>query len=310
MELRQLSAFAAVVRTGTFRAAAAEIHLTQPALWKQVRSLQDELGVVLFERAGRRVRLTRAGAELLERAAAVLDGAQRLGELATALRAGSAGIVSIATPAPPVQHLLAAAIGAFARSHPGVPVELIETSAPLAALESARADLAVAPRAPGLPGFRLFDVHVVALAGPGHRLARRRRIDAADLRGQPLLVSPRGSLSRRLLEGACRGWEPAVRMESASPAMLVALATHGLGVAVVASDALAGAGPVRPCVVTDRGAPLATEVWVHWRDGAGLGAAARAFVDALRARVGSPAVTTAPLAHAGRGGPLARKPRT
>ena len=54
MELRQLRAFTEVVRTGTFRAAASALHLTQPALWQQVRSLQDELGLQLFERVGRR----------------------------------------------------------------------------------------------------------------------------------------------------------------------------------------------------------------------------------------------------------------
>jgi DNA-binding transcriptional LysR family regulator len=65
MELRHLRYFIAVAEAGAFSRAAARLRITQPALWRQVHDLEVELGVRLFERAGRRIRLTSEGDDLL-----------------------------------------------------------------------------------------------------------------------------------------------------------------------------------------------------------------------------------------------------
>ena len=94
MELRQLRYFRAVAETGTFMAAAERSRVAQPALWKQVRDLERELGVGLFERVGRRVRLTSSGTLLLERVAQALESADRVKSLAADLRLGRTGLHS------------------------------------------------------------------------------------------------------------------------------------------------------------------------------------------------------------------------
>jgi DNA-binding transcriptional LysR family regulator len=91
MDLRHLRYFVAVAETGAFARAAARLRITQPALWRQVHSLEAELGVRLFERTCRRVRVTSAGEGLLLRSRELLAGAERLVEHAQAVRGGEVG---------------------------------------------------------------------------------------------------------------------------------------------------------------------------------------------------------------------------
>ncbi|HEX3282227.1 MAG TPA: LysR family transcriptional regulator, partial [Pyrinomonadaceae bacterium] len=98
MEIRQLRAFVAIAETGTFTAAAQRVHVTQAAISMQIRQLEKELGVRLFLRAPRRVVLTEAGEQLLQRArhilrdhdAAVDEVAELAGAQRGRLRIGSA----------------------------------------------------------------------------------------------------------------------------------------------------------------------------------------------------------------------------
>src|SRR5262245_19738824 len=95
MELRHLRSFVTAADAGGFAAAALRLHITQPALWRQVRDLQTELGVRLFERVGRRVRLTREGEDLVRRGREVLTDVESLAERAYVLRIGRAGTVDV-----------------------------------------------------------------------------------------------------------------------------------------------------------------------------------------------------------------------
>ena len=278
---------------GTFRAAAAASHITQPALWQQVRGLQDELGVALFERVGRRVRVTTAGAQLLERAHAVLGAASRMSELAAAIRAGQGGIVSIATPAAPVQHVLAPVIGALERADPGVRVEFRDPApgkTTLDALREGEVDLAVGPRDPAYEGVRLARIDVRVVFAGRHAWARRRRVHVRELRELSLLVSPPGSFSRGMLERACagEGFTPVIRLESASPPMLVALARSGYGTAVLASDALAGVTQASVPRLVHDGPRRELEAWLQWRSRRELTPAVRHFIEGVRATAPRP----------------------
>src|SRR5260370_32692929 len=113
MELKQLASFVETARSGTYAAAGERLQLAQPAVWKHVRVLETELGVALFERVGRRVRLTGAGQLLADRAEQLLAGSGRLRDLALELKAGRAGSVTIGCLAPHVLGFLAPVMGAF-----------------------------------------------------------------------------------------------------------------------------------------------------------------------------------------------------
>src|SRR6266851_3906813 len=126
VELRQLEYFAAVANHGTYTAAADRLHVAQPALWKQVHELEREVGLPLFERVGRRVQITTAGRQLLDRANQLLTSASRFRGLADELRLGRTGRVRVGCFAPHIAAFLAPVLAAFRLRHPDIAVELRE----------------------------------------------------------------------------------------------------------------------------------------------------------------------------------------
>src|SRR5688500_11235294 len=141
MELRQLRSFSAVATEGGYAAAATSLSLTQPAVWRQVRDLEKELGLSLFERYGRRVRPTADGMRLLEEGTAVLATVDRFTAAASDLRSVRGGVVGIACASPHLQRFLATTIGAFREAHPGVSLVIREYSGATSPGRGMREDL-------------------------------------------------------------------------------------------------------------------------------------------------------------------------
>jgi LysR family cyn operon transcriptional activator len=99
MNLRFLRTFVAIVDNGGVARAAARLNLTQSAASRQIQALEDELGVRLFARIGRSMRLTSEGEDLLERSRRLLSDVAALGERASALKGGEVGVLRVgATP--------------------------------------------------------------------------------------------------------------------------------------------------------------------------------------------------------------------
>src|ERR1700710_1704933 len=125
MELRQLRYFRGVARTGSFSAAAADEFVVQSALSRQIRNLEEELGVKLFERTTRSVRLTREGEGLLQLADRVLVDVDLVVAEADALRGVVRGKVAVGMmECPPASLDMAVLLSEFHADHPGVEVAL------------------------------------------------------------------------------------------------------------------------------------------------------------------------------------------
>src|SRR6185503_3212661 len=118
MELRHLRYFAAVVDAGGVSKAALRLRMTQPALGRQIRDLEHELVVRLFDRVGRRVQLTAEGEELLRRARALLSDAESLVERGRALTTGTTGLLRVGSTPQTLESLLVPFMARFRRSHP------------------------------------------------------------------------------------------------------------------------------------------------------------------------------------------------
>jgi len=285
MELRQLRYFEAVARTGGYSAAAAASHVAQPALWKQVRALEKEFGSPLFERTGRRVRITRQGAILLEEAERTLAASRRLQQLASDVRTGLAGRVVVSCSAPHVTGFLAGVVGALAVSHPEIRVDLREhppfPGTTAGDLEQGIADVAMSLYlGAGVPGQLAYRVRVVAVPPPDHPWAVAGHVEVKELEGERLLLAPVGFGSRDRLDAACRRarFEPLVASSSPSPATLLALGDAGVGIPVFADDAQPAPGTRPLAVVLEHGRPLEGEAWLHWRTG-DLSAATAVFIE-------------------------------
>jgi DNA-binding transcriptional LysR family regulator len=126
MNLRHLHTFATIVDVGGLVKAATRLHLSQPALSRQIQALEAELGVALFDRVGRRVQLTSQGEDLLLRSRRLLAEADALGERARELKSGETGILRIAATPQVIENLLADFLIPYRRRHPGVEVHLVE----------------------------------------------------------------------------------------------------------------------------------------------------------------------------------------
>jgi LysR family transcriptional activator of glutamate synthase operon len=256
MELRQLRYFAAVARRRHFTAAAEAIGVAQPALSQQVRLLERELGVQLFDRSGRRVRLTPAGEALLVRAerilAEVANAQSELAEYAGAVR----GRVVVGTLPSLAEHQLPPLVAAFHRRHPGLELSLREerTARLLELLAAGEVDLALlhqSPAAtettPALTIEPLFTEELVAAVGAGHPLADRVALPLSELRDEDFILTKSGSAIRDTILAACAvaGFAPRIAFESGAAATVRALAAAGLGVAILPrSEAMTGSPPL------------------------------------------------------------------
>lgn len=297
MELRHLRYFIAVAKTGSYRAAADQLRVAQPALWQQVQGLQRELGVELFERHGRNVRITRSGSVLLEQADRVIATVDRLRQAAADLHSGRHGVLAIACYTPHLERVLAPMIGRFQQAHPGVRIELREfagsggdvrsTAASYVALRAGDADVATGPRPEaGIEGFKIDESEVVALVPRDHPWSSRTTIDLGSLGSAALLLhASRDSFSRSALDEAFRrsGVEPSVKLQSLSATALARLAENRVGVAVLPNAVVPADFSGVTLRIVGAGDTLRREVWLCWRAGGPESAAAKAFLTVARA---------------------------
>lgn len=245
MTLRQLRSFVAVARAGSFTRAAATLHLSQPALTVQIRALEGQLDVRLFDRNTRQVRLTTIGRELLASFERVLRDVDSAVDSARELAAGVRGVAHVAALPSLSSTLVPAAIARLRDSHPGIEVRLRDLLSQhiLAAVRSGEADY-------GIGAFDRIDAdmefepiltdRLEAVFAKGHALGRRRRLGLAELAGQPLIMMTAQSSVRALVEGELLAHrlrvQPAYEVTYISTA--AGLARAGLGIALLPSSAI------------------------------------------------------------------------
>jgi DNA-binding transcriptional LysR family regulator len=202
--LRQLRVFEAVARQLSFSRAAAELHLTQPAVSMQVKLLEGLAGLPLFERLGKKIFLTEAGAELHQHSRVIAQQLRDADEALAARKGLSQGRLLI-TMVSTAKYLVPPLLARFLKQHPGVTVKLsaYNREEVLKQLADNEVDLAIMGRTPqGMDAVaQPFARHPhVIIAAPGHALAKKRRIPLARLAEETFLIREPGSGTRGLLE--------------------------------------------------------------------------------------------------------------
>lgn len=241
MELRQLRYFVAVAEDGNISRAAQRIFLTQPALSRQIKALEEELGQPLLERGAHSIRLTPAGERLLAEARELLRHADEMGER---IRSSARGVRLRVGYAPSlVSGILAAAVADFAQTHHGARVELHDLSSVemLGGLEDNKLDIALlaasGTKSRGLTWHHLLNAEWRLAVSLRHPLVRRRRITPADAGREPLLVFNRrdypGYWNRISTWLRRHRVTPNVAGEHDGAESLLAAVESGLGVALV-----------------------------------------------------------------------------
>jgi len=240
MNIRQLRAFAAIVDAGGFIRAADCVHLSQPALSRQIHALEAELGVPLFDRSGHRVRLTAEGEDLLRHCRRVLTEIESLGGRARTLKSGQTGVLRVgATPAA-IESFLADFIKPYRSRHPGVDVKLVEEGGARLPERIQQGEVQIAIIPAGDERFRsrtLYPMHLVGVMPRNHHLSSRRTIDVQELADEPLLRMGSAFASHTWFEAACQvaHVQPRALLDSSSPQTMIALAKTGYGIALLPS---------------------------------------------------------------------------
>lgn len=289
MELRQLRYFRSIARTGSFSAAAAGEFVVQSALSQQIRKLEEELGVKLFERTTRTVRLTREGEQLLELADRVLADVDLVVAEADALRGVVRGKVAVGMmECPPASLDMAVLLRDFHADHPGVEVALRSGGSErmLDDVRSGELDFAILGLPPaGIPerlaARTLLVEDLVGLVEVDHRLSGRAR--ATTLADEVFVDFPPGYGLREQVDRCFgeAGVERRVAFEVVRVEEMIRFATVGLGVAVLPRSIAAAIGrrARRPRIVDITGADLRRTVALVHRQEGPESAAARAFFE-------------------------------
>jgi DNA-binding transcriptional LysR family regulator len=263
MELRHLRYFVAVAEQLSFTRAAALLHMAQPALSVQIRQLEDELGVELFDRSRRAIALTHAGETMLGESRRLLASLDRSVDLVRRVGAGAIGSIAVGFVPSASNSVLPSLLRRFWEAHPDVAVTLREMAPGdlVDGLHGGNLDISFLY----LPFSDPLLDHLVIVREPfvaalpfDHPLARETTVDVADLRDEPFVTPADHGMMPGLhakVTAICHaaGFVPrAVQDDVWLVQTIVALVAAGVGVALVpsSSQAQARAGvvyrPLRP----------------------------------------------------------------
>jgi DNA-binding transcriptional LysR family regulator len=300
MEIRQLRYFEAVVRERHFTRAAAELHVAQSALSRQVRQLERELGIELLRRTTRSVEPTEAGTLVAARARAVLAETEALRREIDELRGLVRGRLTVGAMLFGGELDIPAILVSFTARFPHVEVGVREGTAArmLDGLSDGSLDLAFALEAEpaaGVERLELSSEELAVVTAPAHRLAGQRPLKLTALADEPLIAFGTGSSTRKLLDAAFAdvGVEPRIAVEGNDLALARLLASRGLGVAILPRSFVELPGPAVSFRPLSPALRMGVVLW--WQRGR-LSPAARAFVefaDAQRPGVRQPAPASA-----------------
>lgn len=291
--LRQLRAFSAVARAGSFTGAATRLHLTQSAVSVLVGELERAFGPRLFDRTTREVRLTDAGREFLPVAEKMLaDLAHALARSRDLMNRARGRVTLAATPLMSAT-LLPGAIAGFARLHPGIEVVLLDTLAAQVAskVRDGEADFGIGT---ALRLGRELDLEPLMIdtlmlaCPPGHDLAASRRgATWRELSGQPFIALARDNSVGQLIaeQLAAQRIEVHVVHEVSYLSTLLGLVEAGLGLAVLPSYARPAARAAG-IVMRPLGRPVVRrETSLLIRRGRSLSPAAQSLAEFLKQHV-------------------------
>lgn len=241
MELRTLKYFVATAEEGSIRRAAERLRIAQPALSRQIRGLEEELGSRFFERSAQGVRLTPAGLRFYREISAALEGIDRVcssvrecsGPVAP-LRIGIAHTISKFP-------LVREGLDSFRKQSPDTPLLLKRARSVdlIVDIKAGELDLVLlyeqGSGAQNLSVKALLSEKIVLAMPPGHRLAGRQEVQLADLVNEPFVwfLSDRGQTSGNVMKMLCRAqnFEPKIVQEVSSFEAQLELVSMGVGCA-------------------------------------------------------------------------------
>lgn len=284
--LRQLKVFEAAARLGGYTRAAETLHLSQPAVSMQIRQLEEQAGMPLFDQIGKKIHLTDAGRVLYHHAQSIIEKVQEAQLELEEMRGVRRGQLNI-TIASTANYFAPTLIAAFCQRHPEVKVSLDVSNREhiLALLNETDKDLAIMgrpPEASDLVAHPFMENPLVVIAAPTHPLAGERAIPLARLAEESFISRETGSGTRMAAERFfdAAGTRMSTAMEMSSNEAIKQAVQAGLGLGVVSVHTLEMELALGRLAVLDvEGFPVRRHWYVVHRQGKRFSAVARAFLD-------------------------------
>jgi DNA-binding transcriptional LysR family regulator len=286
MDLRKLEIFCAVAEQQSFSRAAASLHMAQPAVSIAVRRLEQELDCTLFERVGRRVRLTAEGGALQRQAADLIARAEEIKASFSGFGRLEAGQLSIACPSMLATYYLPVLLRDFLVNYPGLQASITQagTSHIRRMLLEDEIEAGVITAQPGgedseLELLPLVGERVVVCVSARHPWSKRRYLNLGQLDGEPMVVYESGYFIREQFSALCRGHgvTPELRMQTNFLPLINEMVKAGIGVGIglkMMADQEPGIVgiPLRPAIEIDlalakrkgRRISLANQAFMDW----------------------------------------------
>ncbi len=293
MDIRNYAGFLAVAELLHVTRAARRLNVTQSALSRQIQKLEDALGLKLFEKTGRNVRLTVAGEALHSRINAVLVADRDLRAFAEDLARNQSGMLKVGACSQLIERYLPRFLHDWREANPGIDVRLEDGGGPELADKLRAGDVQLTISATPATPIEMFETvrlgqlafHAVATT---EFLAPDPGPVAIDtLLANPILTLNTRHASREVFDAACRlaGTRPLIVMESASPHTLFAMAEGGNGVAVVPSSARVHNDALVARPIALRGEIIRFDICAMSDSRAPLPVYGRRFVEDLQAHI-------------------------
>ncbi|MDQ0503730.1 LysR family transcriptional regulator [Xanthobacter agilis] len=244
--MKQLRLVALAEACGSFAKAASALNLSPPAVTAQMKALEDELGVPVFERIAGKLRPTAAGKELIAASQRVFQALDEAERAILALKSPDAGSVVVGVVST-AKYFAPMALAAFRKRHPGIELKLVigNRAEIIGGLVSLNVDLAVMGRPPAELDAEMEVIgdhpHVI-IAPTDHRLVRRRRLSPHDLAKEAFLVREQGSGTRILMArvfDAAGATAPLIAMEIGSNETIKQAVMAGLGLSFISAHTVA-----------------------------------------------------------------------
>lgn len=286
MELYQLRSFVAIAEVGHLTRASEKLHVSQPAVSGQIKALEDELAVTLFERTPSGMQLTFAGQRLLADAEKVLAAAQVLRNQAKALKGEVAGRISVGTLSDPDFIRIGEFLGAIVERHPLLQVELHHeiSGAAFAKVRDGELDASFyfgALAHPDMDGLRLRGV-VYRVAAPAAWEKRVVNGDRGAIAALPWIITPPISTHHQLVRALFdkQDIEPTRVVEADQEFVIANLVASGVGLSLIREElALEKEAAGEVCLWRD--VRLETDLWFVYRVGRENDPVIRAILNVL-----------------------------
>ncbi|GIN56376.1 putative HTH-type transcriptional regulator YwbI [Lederbergia ruris] len=240
MDIQHLKYFVAVAREGNFTRAANKLYVTQPTISKMVRNIEEELGVTLFDRSGKQVKLTDAGEIILVQAQNIIKSFQNLSAELDDLMNLKKGSIHIGLPPMVGSRYFPNVIQAFHQDYPNISIHLVEDGAVKIEedVQNGTLDLGVVVLPVNQERFHSFSFvneRLMLLAHPNHPLSQKEVVQLVELEKEPFVFFRRDfTLHDRIITECVRaGFHPNIICESSQWDLISEMVVANLGIALL-----------------------------------------------------------------------------